>query len=500
MAGNSACGRWTVSSAQTKFQMILRRRWRRVRRGTRSSRILILRTKKLYRQTIVFAINVIHAIQLTGVFRNAGIRADYVVSGVRVSATGVVIKESDNEEKLEAYRKGELQVLISVNILTEGVDLPATKTVFLTRPTVSAVLMTQMVGRALRGKKAGGTADAYIVCFIDDWGSRIAWVNPESLFQRMRDKEDEEANFGKNVLRTIAISKIEEFARSLDDSVDTTELEQLPFYERIPQKVYFIRLEDQGEDGADLFYQVVVYNNAVMAYDRMMEELPAIFESFGAAEEFLPDDLLLEMEQYCHATYFLGDMVPPYRPQDVINILRYYAQYGKAPQSYTFDEIDKEKLDVEKIARHIWDNRLTRQERRRYENDLWDNGDDNLLRLFFGRKLYFLRQVDIEYTKIASPDVYTPKKTVRFGNKELEDLTLAQIKDIDPDTERKLCRAAFKNFKRGDGRFCCAKCGTTYEEKNRFHVTYIKPLEQGGKSIPENMQIICQKCYEGHGK
>ena len=338
---------------------------------------------------------------------------------MRVSATGVVIKESDNEEKLEAYRKGELQVLISVNILTEGVDLPATKTVFLTRPTVSAVLMTQMVGRALRGKKAGGTADAYIVCFIDDWGSRIAWVNPESLFQRMRDKEDEEANFGKNVLRTIAISKIEEFARSLDDSVDTTELEQLPFYERIPQKVYFIRLEDQGEDGADLFYQVVVYNNAVMAYDRMMEELPAIFESFGAAEEFLPDDLLLEMEQYCHATYFLGDMVPPYRPQDVINILRYYTQYGKAPQSYTFDEIDKEKLDVEKIARHIWDNRLTRQERRRYENDLWDNGDDNLLRLFFGRKLYFLRQVDIEYTKIASPDVYTPKKTVRFGNKEL---------------------------------------------------------------------------------
>ena len=47
-----------------------------------------------------------------------------------------------------------------------------------------------------------------------------AMVNPESLFQRMRDKEDEEANFGKNVLRTIAISKIEEFARSLDDSVD----------------------------------------------------------------------------------------------------------------------------------------------------------------------------------------------------------------------------------------------------------------------------------------
>lgn len=54
-------------------------------------------------------------------------------------------------------------MIINVNILTEGADLPMTKTVFLARPTVSSVLMTQMVGRALRGTAAGGTASAYIV-------------------------------------------------------------------------------------------------------------------------------------------------------------------------------------------------------------------------------------------------------------------------------------------------------------------------------------------------
>ena len=48
------------------------------------------------------------------------------------------------------YRDGKSQVLINVNILTEGVDLPQTKTVFLARPTVSKILMTQMAGRALR--------------------------------------------------------------------------------------------------------------------------------------------------------------------------------------------------------------------------------------------------------------------------------------------------------------------------------------------------------------
>ena len=43
--------------------------------------------------------------------------------------------------------------------------------------------MTQMVGRALRGEKAGGTTDAYIVPFIDDWNGKIAWINPQSLFK-----------------------------------------------------------------------------------------------------------------------------------------------------------------------------------------------------------------------------------------------------------------------------------------------------------------------------
>lgn len=62
-----------------------------------------------------------------------------------------------------------MKVLINVNILTEGIDLPQTKTVFLTRPTVSTILMTQMIGRSLRGEKAGGTKEAYVVSFIDDW-------------------------------------------------------------------------------------------------------------------------------------------------------------------------------------------------------------------------------------------------------------------------------------------------------------------------------------------
>ena len=132
----------------------------------------------------------------------------------------MTISREDNEKKLEDYRNGKLQVLINVNILTEGVDLPKTKTVFLARPTVSSILMTQMVGRALRGTAAGGTSSAYIVSFVDHWNEHIAWVNPESLFNGNNDFQDNDSERVKRDLRMIAISKIEEFAAILDDAVD----------------------------------------------------------------------------------------------------------------------------------------------------------------------------------------------------------------------------------------------------------------------------------------
>ena len=56
---------------------------------------------------------------------------DYVVSSIRDAATGVTVSREDNEQKEQAYRDGKLQVLINVNILTEGVDIPKTGTVFL---------------------------------------------------------------------------------------------------------------------------------------------------------------------------------------------------------------------------------------------------------------------------------------------------------------------------------------------------------------------------------
>lgn len=127
-----------------------------------------LEKKNIYGQTIVFAVNRVHAFALRKLFEESGVKAEVIVSGTFLEFTGVDISNKANEENIRKYRDGEIQVLINVNISTEGIDLPQTKTVFLTRPTISTILMTQMIGRALRGEKAGGTKEAHVVSFIDD--------------------------------------------------------------------------------------------------------------------------------------------------------------------------------------------------------------------------------------------------------------------------------------------------------------------------------------------
>ena len=445
-----------------------------------------------YGQTILFAVNVVHAIQLTTLFKKAGIKADFIVSSVKDSITGVTISREDNERKLDDYRNGKLQVLINVNILTEGVDLPKTKTVFLARPTVSSVLMTQMVGRALRGTAAGGTASAYIVSFVDHWNEHIAWVNPESLFDGNNDYQDNGSERAKRDLRMISISKIEEFASILDDAVDTTALEKIPFEQRIPVGMYaFTYLEENGMDHA---YQVMVYDSTQDSYKNLMAALPSLFKSFDATEEYLTETLLDEMEAQCRDSFFCGEMIPPYERRDVQNILKYYAQYEAVPQFYTFAEIDRSKLDVGKIAQHIWDEDMGERKRTAYIDSLWESSDDNMLRLFFGRKLYFLRQLNIELMKLSHPDIYDDENNIKYGTRALEDMPLHEIGKINPTLEKELRDQAFEKAKDSDGNYHCACCGVTDKSRIYFQVDHIIPMNNGGKSVAENLQILCRQC------
>ena len=444
-----------------------------------------------YQQTIVFAMNIHHAISLSKLFNKAGIPAGYVVSGIQ-DYNGHTVTQKDNEKNIQAFKDGNLKVLVNVNILTEGVDIPETKTVFLTRPTTSTILMTQMIGRALRGSRSGGTNEAFIVSFIDNWKEHIGWVNPESLFIGANEFADTEYERLEHEVKLIAISKIEEFASMLDESIDTSALENIDFEERIPIGMYAFKYLDQ--ENVEHFHQVIIYDSTKDAYAMMMGELNELFKEFDAEEfEFLPSELLVNMIEHCKNTYFLGEMIPPYDERDIRQILNFYAQYDAVPDFYTFDAIDKNRLDVSKIAKKIYEEDMGLRTRTEYLDSLWNSTDENILQIFFGKKRYFLDQIQTEELKLTNPEVFREDDNIQYGEKDLEDLPLYEIRKYNPDYEKELREKTFEASKDDKGNYTCAFCGRT-SEKRIFEVDHITPLNKGGKSVLDNLQILCRQC------
>ncbi len=91
------------------------------------------------KRTLVFSVNVQHALDLAEAFKALG-----------VPAAAVWGEDPDRAEKLRKLRNGELTVLCNCAVLTEGYDDPGIECVVLGRPTKSALLLTQMIGRGTR--------------------------------------------------------------------------------------------------------------------------------------------------------------------------------------------------------------------------------------------------------------------------------------------------------------------------------------------------------------
>ena len=201
------------------------------------------------------------------------------------------------------------------------------------------------------------------------------------------------------------------------------------------------------------------------------------------------------MAEQCRNAFFLGEMIPPYDEKDIKNILKYYAQYDAAPTFYTFDALDKSKIDMCAIAGYIVEQKMDPVAQSAYIQQLWNDGDDNVLRLFFGRQKYFYNQLNREILRITSPFLFEDdEENVVYGKRQFEDMTLYEIGKIDPNYEKMLRDTAFGKAKTADGQYSCAHCGKKYPNRIMLQVDHITPMAKGGKTKPENLQILCRSC------
>jgi superfamily II DNA or RNA helicase len=93
------------------------------------------------KQTIVFCINIEHAISVSALFNALGYKSEVISS-----KNG----KDERDKIISNFRNGITTLLISVDIISEGFDVPSCEAVILLRPTKSLALYMQQVGRALR--------------------------------------------------------------------------------------------------------------------------------------------------------------------------------------------------------------------------------------------------------------------------------------------------------------------------------------------------------------
>lgn len=128
------------------------------------------------RSWLVFASSVRHAEHVAERMSIAGVSADWVC-GEHSAA--------DRDAKIRRFKSAEIRALVNVGILTTGFNHPPTDLLLCLRPTQSAGLWVQMLGRGMR--IAPGKSD----CLLLDYGSNVGRHGPINRIQppKMPDGE-----------------------------------------------------------------------------------------------------------------------------------------------------------------------------------------------------------------------------------------------------------------------------------------------------------------------
>lgn len=126
--------------------------------------------------TIVFACSVDHAKMIASMLTLEGIPNSLVLGNM---------DPMDRKNAIDLFKKrdSEVDIIINYEVLTTGFDSKNIRCVFITRPTKSVVLYSQMLGRGLRGPMMGGNEE----CMLIDIDDNLQAFDNETAFSHFND-------------------------------------------------------------------------------------------------------------------------------------------------------------------------------------------------------------------------------------------------------------------------------------------------------------------------
>jgi ATP-dependent helicase IRC3 len=437
--------------------------------------------KERYGKALIFADRWIQCDYLREALRKRGVRADVVYSHVDARLPTAEERnqrsKDENAKVLHRFRSNELDVLINVKMLTEGTDVPSVKSVFLTRQTTSSILLTQMIGRALRGPRFGGTEEAHIVSFIDNWKQVINFADYENL--PVGQADDTLPEYGRRPpLQLISIELIRRLARQMSKGSGAA---TAPFITLLPVGWYRVEYQTRAKNSDDISWQrhlVMVFANEKGRYDAFIDALGeqdlAKFSSEDLALDDVREDLLASQ-----AIFFGSSEDHPGAELlvDMFHIARHMGQgNGEPPVFFKFEERSAHDLDA--IANECV--RLDLGVRALDEKLLGEyTRVDRFWRALYPNRGLFCDQYQRAQRRILDahrhgfePERYngvvsTPERPpIREPSEAVKDVVF-----------------------RRDGRHCCC-CGSD----RHLQIDHIVPAYLGGASDIDQLQTLCRTC------
>ncbi|MCL1794591.1 MAG: DEAD/DEAH box helicase family protein [Oscillospiraceae bacterium] len=441
--------------------------------------------KNKYGKTIIFADRWFQCEQILKNLKEKNIKSEAVYSMIAKNSgsyeygAGRSDNNEHNKKVMDDFRAGKYDVLVNVKMLTEGIDVPDVKTVMITRQTTSNILMTQMMGRALRGKKAGGGTNkdfANIVFFHDTWKRLINWVNPVG-----------DTNFEKptapprNPLEWVSIHLVKLAA----GDIEFIGFENVPYLTFIPVGFfgceYTVSISD-NEEMASFAENVVVYDFNKNKYFKLIDFLKGQNLTIYADEK-LTDKQFEKYSDQMIINFFdeEKDNFDGLLRDNITKIVRHMAQNNLTePKFLAFD--DRSRYDMDKIATDYIDTSFS-QANNILKNMFADSAMywQYLYKTFDNFKNAFNKSLE----KILNP----PDPKDDSSNRDFHPISNG-TNEITPELRRQV-------FIRDN--YTCLCCGKIQSRGSKFQADHIIPVSMSGKNDISNLQTLCSVCNKIKG-
>jgi len=354
-------------------------------------------------------------------------------------------------------------------MLTEGTDVPNAQTVFLTRQTTSSILLTQMIGRALRGSQFGGTDEAYIVSFIDNWKQVINWGKADFS----GGKDDDIPEYGEQVpLDLISIELVRRWAEQVKRRKDSS---LPPFLTLLPLGWYLLEFQtlvSESEDN-EVRQLLLVFDNEKESYEGFIQNLTKQNIKDFAEIDVSFDNKLNQIEEW-KQEYFKNseEYIGANLIRNIFHIARHVAQNnGKPPKWFDFDE--RKNHDLDEIARKF------------IKDDIGSKTKNDQLKAEYEKTARYWNVIYSNYNRFKEQydacenRILNPPEPPPDGD------------DCGDKGEVELTKEIRRLVKERDGKRCLC-CG---EENSRLlQVDHIKPRYYGGDHSLDNLQTLCVTC------